>query len=455
MQTGQWGFNPMDRLQDFAGEADRNETVADDTAGDATVETALGVGTDERRMHVRAYNYWVSLLGGRAYPSVDDLSLDNLSDFGPHSVLLDFTASDENPAVAWLGEKLRLECGLPATVASVSEVPARSLLSRLTDHHMQIIANRAPIGFEAEFVSARGANAMYRGILLPFSSDGETIDYIYGVINWKEAASETEIAGLSRELMASAAETSIRPSPASPLAKRPMLPAWADGPSERTAERAEPDDGAPDDEAPDDEAGASVSATDGSLTDWLATARAHADAALTADTRGRATLYRALAGAYDFALIAEGRDDEYAALLAQSRIDVQARAPMTPVVKLIFGKDYDKTRLTEFAAALMFARRRQLPAGGMKLFLENFPGGLKAIVAAERRERRPDDKPIKPDLTRDAARALAEQAYLTLSGEDEFVILVARRVDSERVAIIGVVPDDKPMLDRALRQIVG
>jgi hypothetical protein len=35
-------------------------------------------------------------------------------------------------------------------------VPSRSLLSRLTDHYLQIIANSAPIGFEAEFVGQRG-----------------------------------------------------------------------------------------------------------------------------------------------------------------------------------------------------------------------------------------------------------------------------------------------------------
>ena len=34
---------------------------------------------------------------------------------------------------------------------TISDVPSRSLLSRLTDHYMQIIANRSPVGFEAEF----------------------------------------------------------------------------------------------------------------------------------------------------------------------------------------------------------------------------------------------------------------------------------------------------------------
>ena len=52
-------------------------------AGDAAVEAPPAIGTDERRMHVRAYNHWVALLDGRAYPSVEDLDPDTLPDFGP------------------------------------------------------------------------------------------------------------------------------------------------------------------------------------------------------------------------------------------------------------------------------------------------------------------------------------------------------------------------------------
>src|SRR3546814_6795985 len=100
-----------------------------------------------------------------------DLDLGHVGDFGPHSVLLDFTAGLENPGVAFLGDRLRAESQIDADVRHISQIPGRSLLSRLTDHYLQIIANRAPIGFEAEFVNDRGTTVMYRGILLPFSSD--------------------------------------------------------------------------------------------------------------------------------------------------------------------------------------------------------------------------------------------------------------------------------------------
>ena len=171
-------------------------------ASDAGVDepTPAAIGTDERRMHVRAYNHWVSLLRGRAYPSIEDLDPANIADFGPHSVLLDFTKGVEDPKIAYLGAALREETGHDKSITHISQVPSRSLLSRLTDHYLQIIANRAPIGFEAEFVGIRGHNTMYRGILMPFSSNDDTIDFIYGVINWKELVDAETQATLDAEV---------------------------------------------------------------------------------------------------------------------------------------------------------------------------------------------------------------------------------------------------------------
>ena len=440
----------MDRVSDFA--SDMGHNAVEPEADNPGVDAPAAIGSDERRMHVRAYNHWASLLGGRALPSIEDLDPDSLTDFGPNSVLLDFTGGADNPGITYLGAKLAAECGFEVEPQTVADVPARSLLSRLTDHYLQIIANRAPIGFEAEFVNTRGFETMYRGILMPLSSDDDTIDFVYGVINWKEVAADAEQDVLKAQL--SAALVTTQP--------RPTMPVWADSPShDAESEPALPpsrpeileDNFGADTDDQEFEPVAPPQTVE--LADWLATARASADAFAHADKRGRAALYHALGHAYDFALLADVKKAEYEELLGDSGITMQARAPMTPVVKLVFGADYDKTRLTEFASALSYGKRHGLPHGGMRVFLEQYPGGLKAIVAADRRERRPEGKPSSRDASRDAARALAQQAVLTLPGDDEFVILVARRVDGERVAVIGVVPDDKAMMDRALRYVTA
>ena len=89
---------------------------------DGAIDAPASVGVDERRMQVRAYNYWASLLADRAYPSVEDLDLDG-ADFGSHSVLLDFTAGVENPGLAFLGNTLREESQIDEDVHYISQIP--------------------------------------------------------------------------------------------------------------------------------------------------------------------------------------------------------------------------------------------------------------------------------------------------------------------------------------------
>ncbi len=432
----------MDTTGSFNRDEDQ-EVVAAYEGGD---DAPPSVGTDERRMHVRAYNHWVSLLDGRAYPSIEDLDPENLDDFGPNSVLLDFTAGTDNPVITFLGNSLRVECDLPVGVASVADIPSRSLLSRLTDHYLQIIANRAPIGFEAEYVNDRGNNTMYRGILMPFSSDDDTIDFIYGVINWKEVADAALTSGLVDEV-----ERALAANP--PRASEPV-PVWADGPSsveENYAPHAafvDASDGA-DDVLPEFVADGSEG-----LGDWLAAARDSAEAAKSADARSRAALYRAISLAWDFALAAKAHPLDYTELLEENRIAFQLRAPMTPVVKLVFGVGYDKTRLAEYALALSHAERLGLGQGDLLALLETHVGGLKGVVIAERAERRPAPKGIAAsDDLQARARTIQPKGIVEMPGEEEFVLLIARRVDADHVAVLGATPQDDAAVRKALRAL--
>jgi hypothetical protein len=404
------------------------------------VERPPVIGSDERRMHVRAYNFWVSMLEGRAYPSIEDLDPEHSDDFGPHSVLLDFTCGMDDPAITFLGASLRRECGLDHDIQTISDVPSRSLLSHLTDHYLQIIANRAPIGFEAEFVNQRGKNTMYRGILMPFSSDDDTIDFVYGVINWKEVV-ETEAAPVP------VAEEAVVEEPAVDV------PVWADGPSGSLAPAPQ--------EVPSgygvEEEGelALLPGHNAALADHLAAARDEAEAAQGARLKSRAALYRALGLAYDFSLLAGTRPDEYAELLADCGIKAQARAPMTAVIKLVFGSHVDKARATEFAATLAYAQRIGLDAGALADHIEAQSGGLKAMVAAERQARKPvTAPPSHAEIARAALRKVAARIVIDLpSDAGEFVLLLARREDDGRLAVIAPVPEEQTLVDRAIRKI--
>ncbi|MBV7257403.1 hypothetical protein KCG44_11460 [Pacificimonas sp. WHA3] len=401
--------------------------VAEDQADEPEFETPpVFVEQDERRMHVRAYNHWAGLLNGREFPAPDDYAPEMLDDFGANSVLLDFTAGSQKPVLRYVGDWLREECDLEVGETGVEAVPSRSLLSRLTDHYFEIIANRAPIGFEAEFTSRRGNNTLYRGILMPLSADGSTIDHVYGVINWKELAEPEMEAALAAE--AGFAELSLAPTEGVD---------FADGA-----------DGADDAEK---RAG-------GGVADCLTRARDAADALNKSDDRSRLALYEALSSAWDFHLSTLGAPDEYARLLSQNGLKVQQRAPMTPVVKLIFGKDYDKTRLTEYAAALSHAARADVSEDGFGAFIQTFDGGLKGMVKAERAARRAES--AKPTVDRNAAlrdklRAAKSIAVLPLDvpGDEEFVLVVARRNADGGLGVVGAVGHHEELVDRALRRL--
>jgi hypothetical protein len=102
----------MDTLRgnfDALGDEPDYDAGEDDAGREAP---PAAIGTDERRMQVRAYNHWASLLEDRKFPGIDDLEPANLPDFGPHSVLLDFTAGIENPGIAYLGADLAQECDI-------------------------------------------------------------------------------------------------------------------------------------------------------------------------------------------------------------------------------------------------------------------------------------------------------------------------------------------------------
>lgn len=493
--------------------------------------------SDERRMQVRAYNFWAGMLGNSSLPSVEDLEPADVADFGPYSVLLDFSEGSQNPAVTYIGDELATECSIFGRIRTLAEVPKRSLLSRISDHYLQILANRAPIGFEAEFLNQSGLMIMYRGVLLPFSSDGDQIDFVYGVINWKDASDEAQaVDALELQIDQAIEPISKLPREATPITD------WADGPVDADAGRAEPMKGeipsfeiddlepldlsslrltldpeampdradlsmrdfdpseiiaaeqglpvepafqseseGPMQEAPAQETGAqhfgqpadelptasqseveSETAMDGEgpLERFLAAARELAQTARGSEDRSRQALYAAVGRAHDFALVADEEPEAFRAMVEQAGLPFQERAPLTPLVKLVFGADHDKTRLAEFSAAISYALRVGIAQGELADYLGGIEGGLKAVVKEERNFRR---KPVDPTRKRKARprvtkalRKIEARPLADVAGEgEEFTVLVARRMETGDVMLVGEVADDAALLEKAARHLIG
>jgi hypothetical protein len=198
------------------------------------------------------------------------------------------------------------------------------------------------------------------------------------------------------------------------------------------------------------------------LGDWLAAAREMAVAARGSEDRTREALYEAIGRAYDFSLAAAEAPAEFDEIVADSGLTAQDRAPMTPVVKLVFGADYDKTRLTEYAAALTHAHRLELPRGTLGEFLRQAEGGLKGVVKAERRLRKEEaGKEVEPaDAPRHALakklRTIVPQPFEAIEPEgSEFALVMIRRTEEGEVVMLGEVPEDVALVERAARRLIG
>ena len=473
----------MDTLRGFGSDRE-HELSGYDRFEEACDEQGLAdlpppiIGQDERRMQVRAYNFWAGLLGPSQYPPVDTLLAGQFPDFADHSVLLQFDRGIEDPAITYLGSALASECDADRGLKRLRDVPGRSLLSRITDHYLQIIANQAPIGFEAEFVNQRGRSILYRGILLPFSSDNASIDYIYGVINWKELADQQTTDALLLEIDKSLGRVG-EGEHAQHRKPTIALSAWADGPVSHAQSYAPsyaptldlagldaevpapmwvtnlPFSAAP---LPDPAFGLSRDMPE-SLADWLASARDLAVLAHSAEDRTRSALYQAIGRAWDFALAAAQAPDDYADMMADAGLTMQERSPLTPLVKMVFGAGYDKTRITEYVAVLGHAQRLNLPQGTLGRFLAEATGGLKGVVATERQLRRQETgKDVRPAhiLLDDALRALEPKPMAMLEvNSDEFALVMVRRLASGELAFLGEIARDGPLFERAARRLIG
>lgn len=287
----------------------------------------------ERRMHERAHDYWLSLLRGRTMPAIAELDPAGLAEYAAYSVLLDLGGPGARPRIAFLGSGLRDEAALATDTADLGAVPRGTLLSELTRRFPDIIAYRAPVGFEAEFVG-RGGVTIYRGILLPFSADCRRVDAVYGLINGRllaDVASAPDIAAAVSSALAAAPAPpalSVWGTPADPIGGVPRTPAQR-----------------------------------------IAAARTWAALAAADRTRRQAGLHAALGAAHDLLLDGTAGDIDGA-------------------VTLVFGDMSGLRARRRYMLVLAHAARLGLGAGMLAPLLGRHAGGLAGLAAAERRAQR-------------------------------------------------------------------
>lgn len=399
---------------------------AEPATAEALLSAFTAIRAPERRRHANVYNYWLAIRGKRDFPALRDFDPLEISDAGPSSVLLQLVSGGEDAEIRHIGETLKSG----VEVDRIAEAPRPSLLACLAGKLAMVAISRDALAFEDEFETAAGTTRC-QVILLPFSSTGAWVDYVYGFVTLdgiQGEAEETTEAPAAEALELPAAK---EPEPAAAEAPEPGVnedepePVQAESEPEPVAAESEPEPVAAEPEpepvaaepsaAPAEAPGFSLKAFDpdagaegffgtvvsvepelvttsaaqavteqpveaaSPLQSKLAEVRAKADEVRAARLRAEAALNGGLGAAYDFALDAEDKADEYLKLVEERGLKVQLRAPMAPVVRLAFEGLCDESTIAELEAVFAWALKMNLPRGSLAARIEA-EGGIPAVL---------------------------------------------------------------------------
>ncbi|NUT00191.1 MAG: hypothetical protein HOP96_04375 [Sphingomonas sp.] len=161
--------------------------AAEESSAESLLDALRNVAATERRKHATVLNYWLSIRGDRHFPPIRDLDPLEISDAGPSSVLLELIGGGEDAEIRHLGQAIKGG----VKVERISEAPRPSLLSCVAKQLPIVASARKAIAFEDEFATAEGASRCWV-TLLPFSSTGTYVDYVYGFVTLESAAAEAK-----------------------------------------------------------------------------------------------------------------------------------------------------------------------------------------------------------------------------------------------------------------------
>jgi hypothetical protein len=150
----------------------------ENASAEALLDSLKTIDPAERRKHASVFNYWLSIRANRQFPPIRDLDPLEISDAGPWSIMLEMIGGGEDAVVRHFGQAnwdgLEIE--------KIGEAPNPSLLSCIHAKLPIVAACREAYAFEDSFETDEGPRRCWV-TLLPFSSSGTWIDFVYGYVS--------------------------------------------------------------------------------------------------------------------------------------------------------------------------------------------------------------------------------------------------------------------------------
>ena len=155
-----------------------SEVKAAEGSAESLLDTFKSIDAAERRRHASVLNYWLSIRGDKDVAPIRDLDPLEISDAGPNSLLLELIGGGEDAEIKHKGEALKPYAG----VEHLSAAPRPSLLASIAGKLAIVAISRNFLAFEDQIPAGDGTQTAWI-TLLPFSSTGVWVDYVYAFVS--------------------------------------------------------------------------------------------------------------------------------------------------------------------------------------------------------------------------------------------------------------------------------
>lgn len=139
----------------------------------------------ERRLVLRLLDYWRHVSEQRRWPSPGDFYPAVIPDLWKFCFLIDLKG---DRAFSYVGDYHREMYDTDFTGKALGSIDQNTLISRAASYVDDVIARAVPVTYGGQFIDSRGYGVLYRSILLPLSTDNQTICAILGAANCQETA---------------------------------------------------------------------------------------------------------------------------------------------------------------------------------------------------------------------------------------------------------------------------
>ncbi|MBN8531424.1 MAG: PAS domain-containing protein [Alphaproteobacteria bacterium] len=139
----------------------------------------------ERRITFRLLSYWNRIRADREMPSLGDVNVDEITEIWHFSFVIDISKGLDEARFHYFGPELVNIFEANHTDELLRHAMEQDTkLENTLGFYPKVVERRAPVSESSEFF-LENKEVRYRSLIVPFSGDGKTIDYLMGTTNYK------------------------------------------------------------------------------------------------------------------------------------------------------------------------------------------------------------------------------------------------------------------------------